>query len=205
MLVIALVPVIVATGGISTSSLGGWTLLVGTNQESDGRFNLADRHLYRQVWGDDRDALAREEALRRIVSDPLGFAALAVRKVHTMWAREYYGVQFALTDAGAPGWIRASARLISQAFYAGVFVAAVLALWQMRRGPPVLAAVILAIVLIVAAVHVFTEVQHRYHAYVVPLLIVLTAWHARAASRSIGGGYAEPSPSDEASTSRWAS
>ena len=186
-LVLALLPVVVATGGVTTNRLGGWSLLVGTNQEANGRFNEEDQHLYRQVWGDDREERARAEAVRRIIGDPVGFGALVVRKTHDMWAGDYYGVRFGLQDAGALETTVAVGRLLSQVFYAAVLVAATGSLWATRRRPPKLVGLIVAIVVITATLHVFVEVQARYHAHVVPLMILLAAWRLAGLSETAIG------------------
>ncbi len=174
LLLVALLPVIVATGGVSTSTIGGLSLMMGTNQASDGWYNEPDVALY-STWGDDRERRAVDEAVRRVAGDPRGFAELAVRKSHAMWTQEYYGVTFALTDAGASEADQAAAFLASQFVYTLVLIAAVWTAWRLRYDRPVLVWLILGIFVTVGAIHVFTEVQPRYHAYVVPLFIVLAA------------------------------
>lgn len=173
-LLLALVPVIATTGGVSTSPLGGWSLLVGTNAEHYGTYSDEDKALYNS-WGEEREKLALIEAVRRISADPIGFATLAVRKVHVLWSRDDYGVTFGFEGTSVPDTLRQSASLLSMLFYVAVFGAATLALWRMRSSPSQLAAVVLGILLTVAALHIFVEVQPRYHAYTVPLLILLAA------------------------------
>ncbi|HYI21792.1 MAG TPA: hypothetical protein VEX62_04065 [Candidatus Limnocylindrales bacterium] len=174
LLIVALLPVIVATGGVSTSTIGGLSLMMGTNQASDGWYNEPDVALY-ATWGDDRERLAVDEAVRRVASDPRGFAELAVRKSHAMWTQEHYGVTFAMTDAGASQADQAAAFLASQFVYTLILIAAVVTGWRLRHGRPLLAWLILGIFVSVGAIHIFAEVQPRYHAYVVPLFIVLAA------------------------------
>ena len=174
LLLVALLPVIVATGGVSTSTIGGLSLMMGTNQASDGWYNEPDVALY-SSWGDERERRAVDEAIRRVAGDPRGFAELAVRKSHAMWTQEHYGVTFALTDAGAPQADQAAAFVASQLVYTLVLIAAVLTAWRLRRDRPLLVWLILGIFVTVGAIYVFTEVQPRYHAYVVPLFIVLAA------------------------------
>jgi hypothetical protein len=173
-LLVALLPVFVATGGISTSTVGGLSVMMGTNQEYNGRYNNDDVALYGS-WGDDRERLAMQEAIRRIAADPAGFAALVVRKSHIMWTEEYYGVVFAMTDAGVPERYRAPARVVSQAAYVLLLAGATIAAWRARRSPSDVVLVILGIFVSVAVIHGLAEVQHRFHAYVVPLFAVLAA------------------------------
>ena len=174
LMLLPLLPVLAATGGLSTSPEGGWSLMTGTNQQHDGTWNAEDRRIYGQ-WGDERERLAREEGIRRIVSDPAGFASLAVRKLHVLWASERYGVYFAFGSTSLAQNVREAISVISMAFYVAVVVAAGLALYRMRHAPPQVALVILASIVIVAAFHTFVEVQPRYHAYLVPLFTVLAA------------------------------
>jgi hypothetical protein len=174
LMLLPLVPVIASTGGLSTSPEGGWSLMTGTNQEHDGTWNAEDRSLYGS-WGDERERLAREEGIRRIVSDPAGFASLAVRKLHVLWASERYGVYFAFGSTSLAQNVREALSVVSMLFYVAVFLAAVVALGRIRRSPPEVALVIVGLVAIVALFHTFVEVQPRYHAYVVPLLVLLAA------------------------------
>jgi hypothetical protein len=174
LMLIPLLPLVAATGGISTSPLAGWTVLVGTNREHDGHYNDDDVALYAS-WGPDGERLAREEAVRRIVQQPGGFATLAVRKASAMWASEGYSVFFAFFETGVPQRVREAIRLSAQLFYVPVFLAAAVGLWRMRRGPPDVAIVIVGIIVTLAAMHTFVEVQGRYHHYAVPLLILLAA------------------------------
>jgi hypothetical protein len=171
---VPLLPVIAETGGVSTSTWGGWSLMIGANQEHDGTWNTDDARIYGQ-WGDERERLAQQEGIRRIVSDPAGFASLAVRKLHVMWASERYGVYFAFGSTSLAQNVREAISVISMAFYVAVFLAAATALWRMRRAPPEMALVILGIIGVVAVMHTFVEVQPRYHAYIVPLLALLAA------------------------------
>lgn len=181
-LFITLLPVLAATGGFSTSTVGGLSLLMGTNQEWNGRYNQDDVALYTS-WGADRESRAVREGINRIISDPAGFAALAVRKSHIMWGQEYHGVVFAMTDAGLPEHDRAPARLLSQLVYVVILIGAALASWRFRKQPPDTIVAVLGVFVTVAALHTFLEVQPRFHAYVVPLLVVVAA--AAAFSRRI--------------------
>lgn len=169
-----MVPVFVATGGPFTSPLGGWTLLVGTNPEHDGHWNEDDAALY-ESWGVDREQRAREEAIRRIVDDPAQTAALAVRKVHSLWATQGYASYFAFGNTDTPQALREVARLLSQLVYVPLVIAAAAAAWRVRRAPPASVITIVGLVASVAAMHLLVEVQGRYHAYLLPMLAVLAA------------------------------
>jgi hypothetical protein len=169
-----LLPVIVNTGGLTTSTEAGYSLMIGANREAGGFYNADDRQLYLS-WGEDRERLAREEAIRRITADPPGLLLHSLRKVEAMWSNEGYVPYFAFLDTAVALNFRHATRVIAQFFYAPVFAAAVVALWRMRREPHDLALVIVGILLTMAAIHVLVEVQGRYHLYMEPLLMLLAA------------------------------
>jgi len=163
---------------VTTSAYGGWSLWVGANQEHGGRWNPADWEALFEltkgtVWEDSRAAGAL--GVQRITEDPAGFALLAVDKFHSMWGSEAYGVDFAAASGSAELPQNTFPTLVSQIFYAVVTVAAALALASRRRSLDRLALLIVAIALIVAALHIFVEVRDRYHAYLVPLFVALAA------------------------------
>lgn len=166
---------------VSTSSYGGWSLLMGTNQSANGRYNRADADLVDGLPGAtlwEKSRRAGEIGLRRITSDPPGFAALAVRKFSVMWGTEDFAVGFAFRDQGRPRGALAGLDVLAQFGYLGLLIAtAAGALWAVRRGPGVgaVAVVVLALLLTEAAIHTFLEVKPRYHALAEPLLLIVAA------------------------------
>ena len=168
---------------VSTSAYGGWSLWVGANQEHGGRWNPADWEALSQLtegtaWDDSK--AAGPLGVQRIREDPVGFALLGIDKFHTMWGSEAYGVDFAIASRAAALPEHTFLTLTSQMFYAGVTVAAALALIARRQWLDRLGLLIVTVTLSVALVHVFVEVRDRYHAYLVPLFIALASdWIAR--------------------------
>jgi hypothetical protein len=163
---------------VSTSAYGGWSVWVGTNQEYGGLWNPEDwealRHLTPgDIWQDSK--AAGRLGIERITSDPLGFGALAVRKFGAMWAADDYGAVFAL-DRDAERIARhAWVILASQVLYAAVAILATAALIRSRRAPGDLSVLVAALTLTVTVLHIFVEVNDRYHAYLVPLYIAVAA------------------------------
>lgn len=163
---------------LSSSSYGGWSLFVGANQEHDGRFNPDDQAILaatprRTVW--EQSERFGQLGIERITSDPAAFAELAVRKFRVLWADDTYAVSNAF-----PGWepmsIRHDAlRMLSQTVYVGVVVLAALGFWQSRLDPSPVVLLLAGVLVIVAAAHIFVEVQPRYHAYIVPFLCAMAA------------------------------
>lgn len=166
---------------VETSSYAGWGIYVGTNQEADGRFNEADAEVLRTLPGDslrERSNAAGRLGIARIVDDPTGFGALAVRKLVGMWGEDGYAVFFALEwerdPPLAPGLLLAgyTASAISWGF---VTVAAAWLVLRFRgRIPPWLLATVL-VAGSLTLLHAVVEVQPRYHAAMTPLWIAAAA------------------------------
>lgn len=160
-----------------TSTFGGWSLYVGTNQSSGGRWNRADWERLPNLspgdlWEDSR--VAGRLGIERIRENVPGFVRLAARKFHTTWAAEDYGVQYAFTRrAGRPEFTFLN--LTGQAFYAIVTALAAAGLYLGRKRLDRLSALVVAVTLITVLTHVFVEARDRYHAYLVPFFICLAA------------------------------
>lgn len=167
---------------LSTSSYGGWSLFIGTDQQHNGRVNAEDITIIQALPGAslwDRSELAGSLAMRRVVDDPIGFAGLAVRKFPIMWGREDYGVDFAFNPTGQPRGVLAGLDLSAQLTYVPLVLlalASALALLRSGRAPPPLAVVVIGIVICEAVVHTFLEVKPRYHAHTVPLFLLFASF-----------------------------
>lgn len=184
---LVLVPVVLynleRTGSLSISSsdYGGTVLYMGTYEPSGGRFSAeAQRELIAIAGPDvrDWDRVGMQIGLQRIREDPLGIAALGLRKQDTLWGTEDYGVQYAIGERfrGHAEERRATTPLLlSQAFYVLVLVTATAGSWLQRRRPDALVPIAVVLIWTVAAVHALLEVRDRHHAYVVPLLLPLSA------------------------------
>lgn len=177
--VLVLVPVIAwnwATLGspsVSTSRVGNFSLMVGLNQETGGRWSQADLDLVGGVYGTpESERIAADVALERLTGDPAGSIGLMVAKFAS-WGREDYGAYWAIgvVDDG-PAWRVTS--LASQAWWAVITALATLAAMRYGGRHRVVAATGL-IVIGVTVVHALLETQGRYHSYVVPLLAILAA------------------------------
>lgn len=162
---------------LATSSYGGFGILVGTNQDADGRFNEADAELLRSLPGDtlrERSDAAGRLGVQRIADDPIGFAGLAVRKFAGLWSDDGYAAFYALEWQRAPPLpspILAGTYLASQLAWVAVTL---LATWGVWRSGPRLPAWLLTTILVAGSVtllHAVVEVQPRYHAYLAPLWI----------------------------------
>jgi 4-amino-4-deoxy-L-arabinose transferase-like glycosyltransferase len=172
-----------------SSQQGGWSLLVGTNTESHGQYNLEDSRLLneemarRQPRPDEnpaifQDRVARDLALERIRTRPLRHIQLALcSKIPTLWG-----------SSANLGWSLAGTRGIEQ-FKLGITWASTLYYWAMlllataaifsRRWPRPNSWNALTVygmaALAITFVHAFMEVQPRYHFMFLPFLAILAA------------------------------
>jgi hypothetical protein len=179
----------------STSSYGGWSLYMGTNQETNGRYSRTDAATIQSLPGAtlwDRSEAAGSLGVERIESDPAGFAGLTVRKFRVMWGTEEYGVIFGFRPQGRTAGLLTGLDLANQLVYLCVLLCAIAALAMGLRGrdpPNVLSILVIGLLLCEALVHTFLEVKPRYHAHTLPLMLMLAApvlalvtsaefWHA---------------------------
>jgi hypothetical protein len=161
------------TLSLSTSTFGGWSELVGSNQQSNGFWNKQDLDFIESYPLARRDEVARQEAHRRIKSDPLGFLALVTRKFAYLWGAEDYGTYWTLDVLpGTDKRLTSALYLLSQAWYVLALFFALGACWSYKRLPEPVILVLLGLGTLVGA-HSFLEVQSRYHFYWTPLFAAL--------------------------------
>lgn len=194
---VAMLPVVsfnLATHGdlsVSTSAYGGWSVYVGANQDSGGRFNREDSALFASLPGTsawERSERAGVLGVKRIADDPVGFVAMQPRKFATLFRDESYAGLMAFAPAGPIAPVEAEvAELVGQIFYAPVVALGLVAFALERRNPRPVVLLIGMIVALVAATHVFLEVHGRYHAYLLPLLVILAAGGVDALVRRMRG------------------
>lgn len=189
MALVTLVPVMVydydRTGSlsISTSDWGGHTFFIGTYEPSGGMLTDESLAALREAAGPgativEQSAVGQRIAMQRFRDDPLGIAALAIRKQDTLWGTEHYGIQYALRQGLARRTADPAAAvpiLVSQAFYVLMLVSATAGLARIRRRPDALVPLAITLIWVMSAMHGLLEVRDRHHAYVIPLLIPWSA------------------------------
>jgi 4-amino-4-deoxy-L-arabinose transferase-like glycosyltransferase len=163
------------TWSVATSNYGGWSLLVGTDPQNTGQYNVADIALVpadttSRAFNDEATALA----LQRLEAHPGRMLELAVRKIVPMWGNEDYAAMWTL-DQTSPDLdgVRSAIALTSQIMYAGVLVMAAMALWLERRRRPIVLTLVILVVAATAIAHTFIEVQPRYHFFIEPMFCIL--------------------------------
>lgn len=194
---IVLIPVLVwnlAAIGMpspSSSRVQNFSLMVGMNQASDGRWTIDDYRLVGAEYGTPRsERIAWRIATERISADPVGVLGLMLRKVWA-WGDEAYGSFWAVAVSGSQA-AGAVLTILSQAWWAVVATLAALAVGVTSLERRVTQLTIGAVA-VIAVLHLILEAQGRYHAYLLPLFAILAAG-------AIGGAWAGESPA--ASVSR---
>jgi hypothetical protein len=76
------------------------SLLMGTNFESDGTYNVEDASYMREYDFDYEKvhSAAKEAAIGRIKDDPVRFASLVAKKYGIIWGNESYALEGALSN-----------------------------------------------------------------------------------------------------------
>lgn len=162
----------------------GLNIMNGTNAAAEGQYSDESAAVFYH-WVEregPRSALvtAARTGWRRITSQPAAFVALAFAKYGVMWGNDSYGAFWSTTDVrDGPAGAWASAHqeglfAVSQFYYLGLLVFAILGTWRLVRRRFVRNVALLLLALpAFALMHVVLEVQSRYHyplAYVVLLL-----------------------------------
>jgi hypothetical protein len=172
---------------IQSSRWGALNLLSGTNMESGGRHNRRDaamatpKHRSRERfdWVEASREM-RRVAWARISDDPGAFARFALTtKFDTMWCDEGYGARLSFREGGrTDDSLRAASRRwigVANRYYGMVVLAALLGLVLAARSGRYRLLLVSAggVLLITFSLHVFIEVQPRYHFAVLFLLPLL--------------------------------
>jgi hypothetical protein len=165
--------------------------MVGTNRATRGVYNTEDFALagYRTLSFEEASRNALRIGIERITIDPVGFVAFAFTdKLEELWGTDVSSVELptdlspkqrALADAG----VIPVARRLTDAFWLFLILTAAFSLiWCMasprrraERLPGELTCVVVLPMLLLSLLHVFIEVQPRYHIPYVPLLCTLSA------------------------------
>lgn len=177
---IVLLPVVAwnaATLGVpspSTSRIQNYSLMIGLNQASGGRWTLEDyRRVGSEVGTPSSERIAGRVAMERLTEDPVGIAWLAIRKFEA-WGEEDYGAYWAIGAADANGGLHRFAILASHLWWTALAMLVVAGALMRRHENPLTEATTLLVVA-VTLIHAVLETQGRYHSYLVPLLAALGA------------------------------
>jgi 4-amino-4-deoxy-L-arabinose transferase-like glycosyltransferase len=173
------------------STWGAYNFMVGTNRVYNGGYNTEDLALagYPALSQEEASRNALRIGIERITTDPLGFVAFAFTdKLKRFWGTDGPSVEWpthqsptreALVDTG----IIPLAERLTQAFRLFLNLTAELGLiWclasprrRAERLSDQLTFVVVLPMLLLSLLHVFIEVQPRYHIPYLPLLCTLSA------------------------------
>jgi len=172
---------------ISASSWSSYNLLVGTNKESNGGYNVADHELA-GFSGDNKVSLseassnARRIAYERIMEDPIGFVKFTLTyKMARLWSIDSQSIQWAtarppIRDDMQSQGILPVLRVITDAYYLvfllimPLFLLSVLAKKVAHQITPNILLLLLLPLALLAFLHLFIEVQPRYHVPFMPFI-----------------------------------
>jgi hypothetical protein len=177
--------------GAAPVSGGWWSVLVGANAASGGGWNVADVELFTSHPDlASANRFARDEAWRRISSDPDGYVLLAARKIGVLWGDASYPTFWstvameespAATRLASIAWKLGMAmqvfhRLVLALGVVGVVLAAVGRRARRGAGP------LLLFLAIATLAHGVVESQPRYNYPLQPIVFVFAgmalAWLA---------------------------
>ncbi|MGQ9768323.1 MAG: hypothetical protein ACUVSS_13630 [Anaerolineae bacterium] len=157
----------------------GYNFLIGTNNETWGRYNENDVELVSALPGDvvEKNQAALQLGLQRIRSNPAAFLALLPKKFVVMWGDDTYGVH--LSTAGAGRAVAASVieylYYVSQVFWCLILLLGVIYIWPLDRPIPFGLQCLLILLILATLFFELWEVQPRYHHFLNPVLAIVAA------------------------------
>ena len=173
---------------VSSHSTGAWNLLNGTNFETQGRYSDADGELAGYIGANatswkEADRKAIQIAISRIKADPLRFVRFALSdKIAAMWGHDTQGLYWSLhSSPDRTRFMESGLYLlleqVTNAFYVACLFLFVLAIpLVMVRCEPATVFLCAIPILMLGALHVFIEVQGRYHVVFMPFIYAGVSW-----------------------------
>jgi 4-amino-4-deoxy-L-arabinose transferase-like glycosyltransferase len=178
----------------SSSPYGAYNLLAGTNMKFSGAWNMDDIRLasYDKIKFADPESLdfANNQAVRiatqRIMESPVRFAKFALtEKLFRLWNGDSEaifwcrGKQLSPDDNGVIKWATKYSDIYLYVFAVLTMLGAALLFFDKHRGTSLLGLgqlLITLVVLIIAGMHLFLEVQPRYHWPLYPFMAIIAAY-----------------------------
>lgn len=151
-----------------------YPLLSGTNIENIGKYNRDDAELYLSWDPDKRDRLAREEALNRIRTNPGGFLGMIPQKMAILMRSDDYASYWSIFELDW-GRVYIFISMLSQSIYVFILYFAFNAFMDFDYKNYSLHLFVLILISLTCFLHVFFEVQPRYHHYIMPYIVLLSS------------------------------
>jgi hypothetical protein len=162
---------------VLVSANGGVNLWMGNNPESTGGYmDLPDKQFPNEV---DRDHYYGREAVRFILSHPIEYAKLSVRRATTTYDRETIGVAWNERGLSSKysGTLLVTLKRISSAYWwAVLFLGLAGIILIIRRGLLLPLWPVLAACAYFAAFPILTVAMDRYHVPIDPMLAIFAAY-----------------------------
>lgn len=164
------------------------SLMVGTNYESTGKWNLADSQIWSDWWNTsnssfnlkDAKSTALHLAYGRIVDNPMKFVVLVFKKYDIMWAREGYGVDWSTMKLNSPNFFIDQNKNvlygISQFYYFLILILTLLGCFKLWKTQNDNANIFLIAFILFVFAHSFLEVQPRYHYLFTFVFLILASY-----------------------------
>jgi len=192
----------IISGDFSFRSVGSqnlYPLLSGTNVKYSGEWNMEDSILYSSWPEDKREKLVIQTALDRMLTNPIEFLLLIIRKMGTLMGVNNYGSYWALEKinwgkeinadyipSGKFLWDRALENiniskeftirisdLLTQSPYVFVWALCLISIKYFYNNK--FGVYVFFIVLLTMLPHTILEVQGRYHHYIMPFIILFAS------------------------------
>ena len=168
-------------------------LLMGTNFDSEGRYNIPDSiKLKSYPTLDEAHKYAFQESIRRISSRPAAFAILILKKIRHLWGDDSYGVYWGIQKLDEPIHIlqteRGKAYLYRgcHTYFIFLMMLAVIGCYRLcRHNEQQSGGIILSLLIIGGAgVVAIMETQSRYHYVLMPAILIYGAMSVRHKMRA---------------------
>ncbi len=166
----------------------GFNLMVGLNKDSKGTWNQQDADFFAQVFASTNSPQAAHKAsvdvaLQRIGSDPVGISNLALEKFTSLWKNDDYAREWTRLFLGQQGGLSPERQDIidrftdwNDFFYLfGIFFSAIFGIQLFRRKDASPAQVLILLFVGTAFLHMFLEIQNRYHYFILPVFVILSS------------------------------
>ncbi len=173
------------TGVPLWKSSSGFSFLIGTNYNTSGAYNANDSLIlkefnfnYEKVHKESMD-----RAINRITSYPKQFLMLIEKKIIIQWSDDSFGQYWSTNNIEDSSFITMLIKnhttwflAVTQLFYLVVLLFCILGVLYSIKNSVYSSIIPLLIFLCLFAIHIFLEVQSRYHYPAMPFLFIMAGY-----------------------------
>ena len=160
------------------NSMGPATLLFGTNRESSGGWNWADVAMLSDENKTHEEVMegVKNLAISRISEDKTGFLTFALtKKIKRLWKSQNFAYFWSTAESPKSDYLKSTVAStmdnLLDYFYAGFLLCFILWLCSDFFRESAEKIFVLTPIYGFALLHIFLEVQYRYHLFVYPLIL----------------------------------